>query len=222
MSASLAAAATYAATVTMIYSIGHKAEDFLSDEAIRKLRRFAQKDHPFSPGLELITSITMSVIDRGLRFKHKRNLVIPSVWRSVLFSLLMLALISYLLEPFYWEYGMAVGFALASPIAPIFLFNATFFVANIVADYFSFTKTRTLMGLLNFIRVPYREAMILFLDITLSILICAAVACPIAIIECQLAGLNLLRFIAERGDMIRLLGQSGFFLAILVLYLPIR
>jgi hypothetical protein len=180
MSTILAAWATYAAAIGVIYTIGQKAADFLSPEALQAISR-SSKGHPISGVFGSITLITTHVMDLALHFQESGPLFIPKLVRSALFSLVMVCLISYPLRGFavinivglevpflpmvFEEPDLLWTWPISSFLTFIFVIN------NIVVDYISFIKTRTIISWIVRIRFPYREILLIPSDFLLSILI---------------------------------------------------
>ena len=145
---------SYLTAVGMIYAIGQKAAEFLNEDTIHKVSEFS-RERPITTSMNAILHVTLGSIDRLLGFRKDGFFYRPRVVRSVLVSLIMLALLLYPLrnQPalVIMYVGLTVGqlfgdFTALQQFSLVqFLIMFTVFLCfNALSDFLSFSKTRTL------------------------------------------------------------------------------
>jgi hypothetical protein len=182
---------TYLSAIGVIYTVGQKATEFLNEEAIHKISEFS-KERPITTTMNVILDVTLGSIDRWLGFQKYGLFYRPKIVRSVLVSLVVLALLLYPLRNapalvFLW-FGLTIGqlfdnfgfselkeFGITGILSVVLLFGI-FLSFNALSDFVSFSKTRTLMELFRRFPSPVRVLTLLFLDILFSVLIAYAVS----------------------------------------------
>jgi hypothetical protein len=183
--------ATYLTVIGLIYSISQKAEEFLSEGAVKAVSKFSGTT-PITNTLEGLRELSTTIVDRLLRFKKDGAFYRPSGSRAILLSALTFFLVSYPLRdlpimsmgipfiPGLFTLHGAFDFEFSDLILFTFGVGGLLITINVLSDYLSFSKTRTLIAVLKSVRSPYREAAILCLDVLLSIVIALIVSAAIS------------------------------------------
>lgn len=179
---------TYVAAIGTIYAVGQKSSEFLNKETIQKVSEFS-KDRPITTTMNAVLRITFGSVDRLLNFRKDGLLYRPDLIRSMVVSLVMLALLVYPLRNtpamIIMYAGLTIGqvFEYFGVLSSIGIF-ATLLLFNAVADFLSFSKTRTLMEAFSRSPSPVRLLPYLVLDIILCVVVAYMVAAaPIFILE---------------------------------------
>ena len=182
---------TYLSAIGVIYKAGQKAAEFLNEETIHKISEFS-RERPITTTMNVILDVTLGSVDWWLGFRKDGLFYRPKIVRSVLVSLVVLALLLYPLRNapalvFLW-FGLTVGqlfgnfgfselkdVGVAGILGIVLLFGI-FLGFNALSDFVSFSKTRTLMESLRRFPSPVRALTLLLLDILFSVLIAYAVS----------------------------------------------
>ena len=177
---------TYGAVIATIYGIGQKADEVLTRTAASKLVR--GRSHSLANAIRNITPTTISIVDLLLKYQRRRVVWVPNFVRSVAFSVLMLLILIY---PLNASLGNAVFIELAADqifesfrklenginrsddIYALAIIGSP--LINILIDYLSFIKTRTLLELFKRRKFPNREFLTVSSDLLLSMVICITV-----------------------------------------------
>ncbi len=190
---------TYLSAIGVTYNVGQKAAEFLNEETIHKISEFS-KERPITMTMNVILEVTLGSIDRWLGFQKDGIFYRPKIVRSVLVSLIVLALLLYPLRDapalvFLW-FGLTIRqlfdvfdfsvlsdhfavlreFGVIRAILSFLILFGIFLSFNALSDFVSFSKTRTLMELFRRFPSPVKVITLLFLDILLSVLIAYAVS----------------------------------------------
>jgi hypothetical protein len=172
---------SYASVIGIVYAIGQKAEEFLSKEAIREVYLFSKND-PVSKTLKGMTLLISTILDTVLRFRKDRAFYTPTLRRSVTLSVIMFGLVIYPLRDFPMILIMYFGLTPAVFFSGLFsrasfdlsdvhfsdldfgyyffwaILFLMFICSNILSDFISFSKSRTLMAERGGPRrLPYRQ-----------------------------------------------------------------
>jgi hypothetical protein len=194
---------TYVTAIGMIYAVGQKSAEFLNKETIQKVSEFS-KDRPITTTLNAVVRITLGSVDRLLKFRKDGLLYRPDLVRSIVVSLVMLALLVYPLRNMpaiiIMYAGLTIGqvFEYFGVLSSMGIF-AVLLLFNAVADFLSFSKTRTLMESFARSPSPVRIFPFVLLDIILCVIVAYMVAAaPTFIFEYGYASIGSLFYPDER------------------------
>jgi hypothetical protein len=172
-----AAFVTYAGVIATIYGISQKASEFLKKQILTEFSN--PTAHPISRVISKVLPATILIVDSAFRYKKGRRFWVPSFRRSALFSFLMILILALpiwhwvkWLNP-KWDFEFIIAGSVTRELRFFWPYFACAFAINIIVDYISFIKTRTLLDRFHSVKFPKRELTIVFLDVSLSLLICA-------------------------------------------------